>query len=120
MNAFQLARSAYSPVAAPLRSAQSTEYDAFANVTRKLREAVTPIETARAVADNRQLWTLLAADVADPQNGLPQQLRAQIFYLSEFTVVHSRKVLARTASAAALVDINSAVMAGLRQQRELP
>jgi len=118
VNAFQLARTAYSPVAAPTRSAQSTEYDAFAMVTRGLRSASTPGEIAKAIYDNRNLWTLLAADVADPQNQLPRSLRAQIFYLSEFTNLHSGKVLTGTSSVDALIDVNSAIMAGLRQQSE--
>ncbi|WP_108483870.1 flagellar biosynthesis regulator FlaF [Oceaniglobus ichthyenteri] len=116
MNAFQLAKTAYSPVATPLRSAQSNEYEAFAMVTRGLRNANTIPEIAKAIFDNRQLWTLLATDVVLPGNTLPAALRAQIFYLSEFTTVHSRKVLAGTATADALVDINSSIMAGLRQQ----
>lgn len=116
MNAFQLAKSAYSPVVAPFRSAQSNEYEAFAKVTSALKRAHTPAETGEAVHDNRALWVVLAADVCDPDNGLPQPLRASIFYLSEFTAVHSRKVLKGTAKIDALLDINAAVMAGLRQQ----
>lgn len=68
----------------------------------------------RALHDNRALWTALAADVAIGTNGLPRSLRAQIFYLAEFTVHHSRRVLAGEAGADVLVDINTAVMRGLR------
>ena len=45
---------------------------------------------------------------------LPPALRAQLFYLYEFTDQHSRKVLAGNASIEVLVDINTAVMRGLR------
>ena len=69
---------------------------------------------ARAIHDNRSLWTALAADVAIETNPLPRPLRAQIFYLSEFTAQHSRKVLAGDASVDVLIDINTAVMRGLR------
>ncbi|WP_099828063.1 flagellar biosynthesis regulator FlaF [Oceaniglobus indicus] len=117
MNAFQLAKTAYSPVTAPMRSAQSNEYDAFVKVTTALKTAETPAQTARAVYDNRTLWGLLAADVAGDGNQLPPTLRARIFYLSEFTNAHSRKVLAGEATSDALVDINTAIMAGLREQR---
>lgn len=116
MNAFQLAKTAYSPVATPLRSAQSNEYEAFAKVTRALRTAKLPQEMAQAIFDNRELWTLLATDVVAPENTLPAALRAQIFYLSEFTNHHSRNVLAGTATVEALIDINGSIMAGLRQQ----
>ena len=71
---------------------------------------------ATAIHDNRRLWTLLAGDVADEGNTLPQGLRAQIFYLAEFTLHHSPKVLDGSASADVLVEINTAVMRGLRQQ----
>ena len=87
-------------------------------VTRGLREATTQVEIAQAIFDNRNLWTLLAADVSDPDNQLPEALRAQIFYLAEFTNVHSRRVIDGTATVDALVDVNAAIMAGLRQQSE--
>jgi flagellar protein FlaF len=69
----------------------------------------------RARHDNRQLWTLLATDVADEKNSLPEDLRARIFFLAEFTQSHSSKVLQKKASVAPLVEINSAVMRGLRK-----
>jgi flagellar protein FlaF len=59
---------------------------------------------------------MLAADVAEPDNGLPQELRARIFYLAEFTADHSRKVLRGGETVDALVDINTAMMRGLRQK----
>mgnify|MGYP000311731850 CR=1 FL=1 len=55
------------------------------------------------------------ADVASPGNALPSQLRAQIFYLFEFTQHHTRKVMDGEARADAVTDINTAVMRGLRQ-----
>ncbi len=71
----------------------------------------------QALHENRELWTLLATDVADKDNKLPAQLRAQIFYLAEFTNHHTRQVLAQDATADVLVEINTAVMRGLRQQK---
>ena len=58
-------------------------------------------------------------DVAEPTNLLPQPLRAQIFYLAEFTMHHSAKVLKGDASVAPLIDINTAVMRGLRGDQDL-
>ena len=49
------------------------------------------------------VWTTLAVDVADASNKLPQELRAQIFYLSEFVQLHTGKVLARKARLAPLL-----------------
>lgn len=118
MTALFTAQRAYAQNAAPVRTPRSTEYDAFARITRRLKSASTSksIRTlAPALHENRRLWTLLAADVAGPENGLPAELRARIFYLCQFTEEHSRKVLHGTATADALVEINLAVMRGLRQ-----
>ncbi len=119
MNTMNFARTAYGQPRAPVRSPRSLEYDLLARVTQRLRAAWEGRKTdfpalAAAVADNRQLWSTLALDVAGTGNGLPPPLRAQLFYLYEFTDQHSRKVLAGTASVEVLVDVNTAVMRGLR------
>lgn len=121
MNAHSLATAAYASTA-PLQSAQSTEYRAFAKVTQKLVDRVKGPRDfpalAAAIAENRRLWTLLAVDVADKDNALPQTLRASIFYLAEFTESHSRQVLKGEADLIPLIEINSAIMKGLRAQME--
>lgn len=113
------ARAAYAAPALPTRTARGTEYELFARVTHRLTAAAAEggagfAALVRALHDNRRLWTTLAGDVADPANGLPAALRARIFYLAEFTQLHSRKVLAREAGPDVLIDINTAVMRGLR------
>lgn len=110
---------AYSQQEAPTRSLRSIEYDLLAQTTRRLRSAwAIRAEDfpglVRAVTDNQQLWSTLAADVALPGNMLPAALRARLFYLFEFTVQHSRAVLDGKASVEVLADINTAVMRGLR------
>lgn len=122
MLAMNLAQTAYTSSAAPLRSDRRVEYDAFARITHRLKTLDSKIEFAQlagALHENRQLWTLLAIDVADDENQLPQMLRAQIFYLAEFTSQQTTKILAGTAEVGALVEINSAIMSGLRQQGNL-
>ena len=119
MNIAALAHSAYSDALAPIKTERSTEYQIFAQITHRLTKASSGdlasfIDLAEAIHDNRRLWTILASDVVDKENGLPAQLRAQIFYLAEFTENHSRKVLAKEATVDALVEINTAVMRGLR------
>ena len=47
-------------------------------------------------------------------NALPIQLRAQIVSLAGFVRRHGMAVLAGSASIAPLVDINTAIMKGLR------
>ena len=115
-----LAQSAYAASASPVRTNRGTEYAAFQAVTSKLNRARRPgalmKDRAQALHDNRQLWTLLASDLADADNALPQQLRAQLFYLAEFSLLQSREALRTTEALDALVDINTAVMRGLATQ----
>lgn len=110
---------AYARQEAPTRSLRSVEYDLLAQVTRRLRSAWSTRETdfpglVRALTDNQQLWSALAADVALPGNSLPAALRARLFYLYEFTAQHSRSVLDGKGSVEVLAEINTAVMRGLR------
>jgi flagellar protein FlaF len=117
-----MARSAYAASANPARTPRGTEYEAFARITARLRAASlagTPgfPALADALHENRRLWTILASDVAESGNGLSPDLRARIFYLAEFTLQHTSRVLAGDGDAAILVDINTAIMGGLRNER---
>jgi len=121
VNALKMARTAYSSASSMTRTDQATEYEVFGIVTSKIKKAITRkernfSELAVALHDNKRLWAILAADVAKPSNGLPKQLRAQIIYLFEFVNLHTQKVLHDQASPDALIDINTSVMRGLRQQ----
>lgn len=114
-----LATSAYGQVTGPVRTPRSLEYEALTRTTRGLAEASLRREAdfpalARALNDNLRLWTVLASDVAEPANGLPSALKARLFYLYEFTARHSRAVRDGTGSVEVLIDINTAVMRGLR------
>ena len=129
MTATLMAQRAYGAAGRPLRSARGTEYELFAEVTAALARAgreATPgphedfearsrrfAALVDAVHRNRRLWTTLATEVADPGNALPSELRARLFYLAEFAEHHGRAVL-RGADPAPLVEVNRAVMAGLR------
>lgn len=111
-----MARTAYAPTLGAVRTPRSAEYDVVAHVTRRLRRAIGEGDfpgTVAALHDNRRLWIGLAADAALPDNPLPDQLRAQIVYLAEFTTLHSSKVMKGEASADILVEINTSVMRGL-------
>lgn len=123
MNHVQQAQSAYAAAAGPARSPRSVEFDAFARVTRKMSEAsragakgFPPL--ASALHENRRLWTVLASSVADRDNALPNALRARILYLAEFTQTETTRILAGEAEAAALIDINTAIMQGLRTEAQ--
>jgi flagellar protein FlaF len=108
-----------------VRTARGIEYDLLARTTQRLfvawknRKADFPA-LARALSDNQSLWSALAMDVASPGNALPAPLRAQLFYLYEFTEVQTRRVLDGTASVEVLIDVNTAVMRGLRGEGGKP
>ncbi len=119
MNAQSQAQHAYSAASAPTRTSRSTEYDAVARITHRLRsEALKGAagfpDLVKALHDNKKLWNIFAVDVADTDNRLPRDLKAQIFYLAEFTSQHTSKVLARRANVAPLLEINTAILHGLR------
>ena len=114
-----VARAFYGRPEAPQKTPRALEYDLLARITQRLsvawaarRENYAALMTA--LDENLRLWSTLAADVAEPGNGLPSKLRAQLFYLYEFTAQHSRAVRANEGSVEVLVDINTAVMRGLR------
>lgn len=120
MNATNLAKTAYSAPGQPIRTARGAEYELLARVTRKLKQCGLSDQRqfaalAAAIYENRRLWSILAADLALPDNLLSERLRARLLYLAKFTDHHSRRVLAGESDVAVLVDINTAVMRGLRQ-----
>ena len=119
MNATNQAMRAYSAANSPTRTTKSIEYEAVAQITSRMRAHAakgTPgfPELARAVHDNKRLWVAFAKDIALKSNPLPTDLKARIAYLAQFTLLHSSKVLNRTATVEPLLDINTAIMRGLR------
>lgn len=118
MNSYAMAQRAYAPTAAPTRSDRSIEYEVIARITYRLKTAITkgsfPL-ILEALHENRKLWRTLAIDVADKDNGLPEDLRARIFYLAEFTDEHTHKVITEKESAVPLLEINTAILRGLKQ-----
>lgn len=117
MNALHQAQTAYRTTDQSVRTARGIEYDAFARVTHRLKQAMAKPRQmpplAAAIHDNRRLWNVLATDVTDPANGLPADLRVRILYLADFTRIYSSRVL-DGAPATPLIDVNTAVMRGLR------
>lgn len=119
MNVQSMAQRAYSQSAAPTKTHRRAEYETIARATHELKAAA---ENSRAdfprLADalhrNNRLWTILATDVADQANQLPKELKARIFFLSEFSKRHSAQVLAGKANVAPLLEINTAILRGLR------
>ena len=119
MNALSQARRAYAAVATPVRTPRNTEFEAVARITQKMQMAADKgaagfTQMVEALHENKKLWDIFAIDVADENNQLPADVRARIFYLAQFTHHHTRQVLARRADALPLLDINKAILRGLR------
>ncbi len=116
---------AYQNAAKKTEGPRQTEYRAFAVATRGLIDAAGLPETevgrrAEALAANRRLWSLLAADCAADGNALPQGLRAQIISLSIFVDRHSSAVMRSGAAFDVLIDINRTIMQGLAPAAAIP
>ncbi|MCK0095786.1 flagellar biosynthesis regulator FlaF [Yoonia sp. F2084L] len=123
MNVIEQAHQAYAPTQTSIRSDRSVEAQLISQITARLRKANTGLRAdfpalVAALHENRRMWVTMAAGVADAENALPQALRAQLFYLAEFTEHHSALVIKRLADVTPLVDINTAVMRGLNAQRQ--
>lgn len=118
------ARSGYAQAAAPIRTDRASEYAVFAKVTAGLSsvdetDKAQFLALARAVHDNQRLWGALEDDLLIESNGLPVPLKAQLLGIANFVRRHSAQVLGGRASVSALIDINTAIMKGLRGEVEV-
>jgi flagellar protein FlaF len=124
VTALEKAHAAYGASIRVSRSPRDIEFDVLARVTKRLRAASGPDapfpELVSAVHDNRALWNLFALDLSLPTNGLPKELRDRLLSLARFIDDHSSKVLKNAGTTDALIDINTAVMRGLRPTEAQP
>ncbi|MBN8646868.1 MAG: flagellar biosynthesis regulator FlaF [Caulobacterales bacterium] len=114
---------AYQTLQKKVETPRETEYRLFTQVTRALIEAASlpKTEIARrmdALDWNRRVWTFLASDCYDPNNALPEQLRAGIISLSIFVGKYTSEIMQKDADIETLIDINRTIMQGLAGQIE--
>jgi flagellar protein FlaF len=112
---------AYQRAAEQAEGPKQTEYRLFGLVTRALMDADAkdPSDLSgrmKALHWNRRLWTTLAADCANPNNALPEQLRASIISLSIWVDKHTSAVMLKEQPIQPLVDVNRIIMQGLSGQ----
>lgn len=99
------------------KAPREIEYELFARVTRALQSAAQDdrgIRTAKAIVDNTQLWTELAADLAHEGNELPADLKGSLLSLAMYSIRHGNRVLTGSGNVESLIDINLNIMKGLR------
>ncbi len=72
---------------------------------------------AQALRFNQLFWTILQADITDPANQLPNELKANIMSLSIFVDKQTAKALrsAKTDDLESLIAINRNLAMGLRE-----
>ena len=120
MSAHALTQNAYGDATRALGSPRNVEYQVFSQITGRLNRASAEgrpfAELAQALHENLELWTIIVTDVTSAGNGLPLALRGQLADLSKFTRSHTQKLLRQEADGAILIEINTAVMRGLRGQ----
>jgi flagellar protein FlaF len=86
-------------------------------MVRAARRDAPVSERAAALHENRRLWLVLATDLADEANALPDMLRARLLFLAEFTLLNGGRALKDAEALQPLIDINTAVMRGLSGDR---
>lgn len=97
------------------RTPRDLEYDAFSRVTRGLLKARDGQGSMiRAASEAVELWTVIAADLADDGNALPETLRASLISLAIFAIRQGHRIMAGNGGADALIDVNMSIMKGLR------
>lgn len=121
MSATSKALRGYANNAGSTRTDRRAEYEIIARITQELRDRAVKKRVnfpafVEALHNNQRLWTALVVDVANEDNPLPKQLKARIIYLAEFTSHHSRKVLKTDASVMPLLEVNMAVLRGLKKE----
>ena len=121
MNVVERAQDGYGRNAIHMKSPRDAEYEAIARISHRLRAAAQNrskdyASYVGALHENNRLWTTLATELAQPENELPKDLRARLFWLAEFTAKETRKLLRNEGDVGILIEINSAVLQGLRGQ----
>ncbi|PSC05219.1 flagellar protein FlaF [Alsobacter soli] len=112
---------AYGQAAKAGLSGRDLEAAVLIQCAADLQRAAMSLETDpksldEALARNRKLWSILAAEATEPTNPLPQEVKANIARLALFVFNRSLDLLVKPTPEGVqpLVDINRNIAAGLR------
>jgi flagellar biosynthesis activator protein FlaF len=116
------AANGYRAVRLQTESPRSIEAQLFAEITAGLvraQRAGKPgfQDLVAALHKNRTLWEALLADLAHDGNVLPTALKAQLIRLGHFVRQFTVGVLKGEGDVQALIDVNNAILEGLRAIR---
>ena len=101
------------------KTTRETEYSVVLRVTQELKKYANcqvrelPKQFA-AVERNSKLWDVFVQDVSANGNKLPAELKAGILSLGAFVEKHTTQVYNRKATIMPLIEINEAILKGLR------
>ena len=116
-----LAYKAYGEISQRTAGDREVEYALFLQITEALESVKNPetrslSDWADALSRNQQLWTIIATDLLQPGNALPDDLKRSLLFLSEYVRQTSLKVLEGEESIPDLIEVNNTVMVGLVRQ----
>lgn len=99
-------------------SGRQLEREVFQRITARLKstnldEPGGMAARAKALCENRQLWTTLAIDLATEGNVCPPEVKASLLSLAAFVETTTARALAGDASIDILVEINENIARGL-------
>lgn len=119
MSSTQLAMQAYSRHRSQTKSLRDLEYEVLLGSTRELKrlqvQSSPPFPQLAAVLNNNEkIWTEIGVQVAEKDNALPPELRAKLFYLSQFVAHRTAVILRGDSNLESLIDTNLAVLRGLK------
>lgn len=118
MNTVHYNSSGYEKSMPATKSKRSLEYDTIAAITSRLKKAGEQPDNytayVEALDSNRRMWGVIATSMLDPQNTYPNSLKSKLYYLFEFTSSYSQNALNEKSSLDVLIDINKAVLRGLK------
>ncbi len=113
----QVAYKAYGDVASRTAGDRQVELSLFKQVTEALSAVSSDASYAskiEAVSRNLELWSALATDLLHPDNALPDELKASLLSLSEFTRRTGMSFLTGgEVNIDDFVEINNSVISGL-------
>jgi flagellar protein FlaF len=118
-------RNAYETVSRATESSRELESAALFKAARQLdacRQAWEAGDRSRkleeALQHNLRLWTFFQTELADPQHGLPVELRLNLLRISNFIDRRTFEIMANPdpAKLQALIDINRHVASGLAER----
>jgi flagellar biosynthesis regulator FlaF len=109
---------AYGNVIRATEHPRAIEYRVLARVSGLLESALGtdagPAALPGAIHENRMVWTAFATDLAEDGNAWDLALRARLLSLARWVFAESDRVLREKKNPHALIDVNRAVMLGLR------